>query len=66
MRRGDAIKSYPRFIFFPFLLPLLQVDAFLLTLFLVVLGLVILITPPKVSQEFTTTLQLKVHRVYVV
>ena len=66
MRRSDAIKSYPGFIFFPFLLPSLQVDAFLLTLFLIVLDLVILITPPKDSQEFTTTLQLKVHRVYVV
>ena len=42
MGRSDTIKSYSSFILLPSLLPLLQIDAFLLTFwFLVVLELVV-------------------------
>ena len=45
------------------MLPFLQVDAFLLTVVSACIRFVIQIIPPKVSQECTSILELKLHNI---
>ena len=66
MGRSDTRKRCSIFILLPSLLPLLKVKAFLLTLVSGLIRPCEKIIPPKVSQESTTILQVKVHNVYVI